>query len=157
MNLNEKQLSAARTLLTEQLPTAQKMHTDAVQNICDIADDWLTGNYADHATSCPLVVRCPILLDIPTLAEINARVMRDSVEWVRGNHSVHIGSLALHDEEALIGKWLLLVTARDAGSEWVWRISVANSGHGIACAGREITSLAAKDACIAMLMELVTL
>lgn len=158
MKLNEKQLAAARAILTERLPNAEEMRADAVNTIGDTNPDWI-GYHAELSATAPQVLNCVTRLRLPTLAEINARVMRDSVAWETDVSRV---GRCFDDlfQRATLGAWTLRVWKFGTGSLWYWALRIAESAETMtttaeyAVRGQAPTCDEAKAKCIAMLQDL---
>lgn len=75
MKLNDKQLAALDALINEQAPSGEALRASLIEG-------WRSMALAHYETdSQPTPVAIPYNYALPTLAEINMRVMRDLVKW----------------------------------------------------------------------------
>lgn len=149
MKLNEKQFAALDALLDERAMSAEAMRASMLVSLRDAHVHWFAFGSVGRPNLEPVGV---ITFEPPTLAEINARVMRDSVVWqVTGSDLSKFG--------AVVGSWILTAEATQyPRKDWRWTLHVGGSyGRGPAASGTADSEKQCKSLCIAMLQELVTL
>lgn len=142
MNLNEKQWNALEAIVIETIPSAESMHADVVKAVrCRLAflrQQTPSGIFADAA-----ICHHHIAVQHPTLAEIDARAMRDAVVWTEENSTTMI---------ACIPGWVL--TARlDGSGDAQWTLRVIGEIHD-AAEGDATSIVDAKVRCVEKLRSL---
>ena len=138
MKLNEKQFAALDALLNERTPSAESIRAQVLNNA---RNRWIEG-----------AVQTWVDIDQPTLAEINARVMRDSVVWEDDPQAREFVGDATF--KATVGEWTLRVRRCAQEQVWRWRLTASRGRGSILGHDSALTEDEAKSRCIAMLQEL---